>query len=90
MTHKRPENFANNKRDLIALCDELGFEYGFPDTYQMRIWGATHVIDIWPSRMTFHRVRGETIRAVEPYPRGELDFNFNREQVKKLLETGEV
>lgn len=90
MSRKKPENFDNNLRDLIALCEELGFEYARPDRYQFRVWAATHVIDIWPSRMTYHRVKGESIKAIEPYERGELDFYFNKEQVKKLLETGEL
>lgn len=87
---KKRSAFDTNLPELIKFCEANGYEYERPDPYQFRIYGATHVIDIWPSRMTYHRVKGEVIKAHEPYPRGELDFHFNEAQVKKLIETGEL
>lgn len=90
MSHKKPENFDENLRQLLDLCDELGYEIEKKDTYQYRIYGATHVIDIWPSRMVYHRLYGEESRSIEQYHRGTLDLYFNRSQVQKLLDTGEA
>lgn len=88
MARKKPEYLDRNLPQLINLCEEMGYEYEKKSMYQYRIYGATHVIDIYPSRMVYHRLQGETIRSHEPYPR-ELDQQFNRKQVEQLLATGE-
>jgi len=86
---KKPNYFKENAPKLEALCDELGLLAEFKSEDQWRIYGATHVIDIWPARMVYHRVKGEDVKAIEPYYRG-LDWQFNKQQVKKLLETGKL
>lgn len=90
MGRKRPSFYNQNLPQLLKLCRDNGYEYEFkdPEEYQVRVYGATHVIDIWPSRMVYHRVKGEVIRSKEDYSR-ELDWQFNKEQVSKLLATGE-
>lgn len=87
---KKPRFYNENVKQLIRLCDDMGCEYEFIDPYnmQMRIYGGTHVIDVWPSRMVYHRIKGEDINAVEPYHKG-LRWQFNKDQVAYLLATGQ-
>jgi hypothetical protein len=87
MSKKKPEYLDENVPQLINLCEEYGYEYEKKSRYQYRIYAATHVIDIYPSRMVYHRLQGENIKANEPYPR-ELNPRFDREQVEELLSTG--
>lgn len=87
MARKKPEYLDQNIPQIINLCEEKGYEYDRLSRYQYRIYAATHVIDIYPSRMVYHRLRGEDIKAFEPYPR-ELSEQFNRKEVEQLLETG--
>lgn len=89
MAKKKPEYFNQNLPQLLKLCEEYGYEIEKKDVYQYRVYASTHIIDIWPSRMIFHRLSGENIKAVEPYIR-ELDQQFNKKQVSELLATGEV
>lgn len=79
-------NALHNKPLLISLCQELDFEYYEINEHQIRIMGATHIIDIWPARMTYHRISGEDIKSKEDY--SKLDYVFNKEQVSRLLYTG--
>jgi len=88
MGRKKPEWLDENLPKLVNLCEQNGYEYEKKSIYQYRIYGATHVIDIYPSRMVYHRLECETIRSVEPYPR-VLDERFNKEQVEQLLATGD-
>lgn len=88
MARKKPEYLDDNLPQLLNLCEEMGYEYEKKSRYQYRIFGATHIIDIYPSRMVYHRLQGESIKAFEPYPR-ELEQQFNRKQVEQLLATGE-
>lgn len=87
MGRKKPEFLDNNLPQLLNLCEEKGYEYEKLSRYQYRIYASTHVIDIYPSRMVYHRLMGDNIKAIEPYPR-ILDEQFNRAQVEQLLETG--
>ena len=87
MGRKRPEYLDSNLPQLINLCEDKGYGYEKMSRYQYRIYAATHVIDIYPSRMVYHRLQGEDIQAFEPYPR-ELDSQFNKKQVEELLATG--
>lgn len=85
----RPSYYGENAPKLQDLLDELGMEYerfGQHDD-QWRIYGATHIIDIWPARMIYHRIGGETVKSNEPYCR-DMDWQFNREQVERLVKTG--
>jgi len=88
---KKPTWYDENLKKLEKLCKELHMEWAFVDRsqYQVRVLGATHVFDIWPSRMVYHRVSGEVISAEEKYHH-LLDQEFNKQQVKKLLETGKL
>ena len=86
---KKPSWYVDNSTKLVMLCDELGLELEYIGELQWRVYGATHVIDIWPSRMVYHRISGENIKAIEPYSH-DLDQQFNKKQVKKLLEMGEL
>lgn len=88
MGRKKPEWLDENLPKLLNLCEKNGYEYEQKSRYQYRIYGATHVIDIYPSRMVYHRIQGEDIKNFEPYPR-ELDEQFNYKQVEGLLATGE-
>jgi hypothetical protein len=87
---KKPNFFDSNYKQLLKLCEENGYEIEIINCgSQYRIYGATHVIDIWPSRMVYHRIGGENIKAIEPYSH-KLDWKFNIKQVSKLLLTGEI
>ena len=87
MGRKKLQYLDNNLPKLLNLCEEKGYEYEMKSRYQYRIYGATHIIDIYPSRMVYHRLQGEDIMAFEPYPR-ILDEQFNKKQVEELLATG--
>lgn len=91
---KRSNYYSQNFKALTALCKELGLEWDYADQTQsnldqIRVLGMTHVIDFWPARMVYHRISGENIKAKESYHH-ELDEQFNKQQVKKLLETGTI
>lgn len=86
---KKPSFFDSNYKQLVALCEKEGYEIEEKDPgSQYRVYGATHIIDIWPSRMVYHRVQGETVRSNEPYHHG-LKWQFDYKQVSHLLATGE-
>lgn len=94
---KRPSWHHINYPALKALLEEMELPYEEFNKHHFRIMGATHIIDIWPARMVCHRYSGEIIKAKEPYYGGKtdtgtvnLDREFNKQQVKKLLETGEL
>lgn len=86
---KKPSYFDQNYSQLIKLCFNYGFEIQSISDDQYRVFGATHIFDIWPARMVYHRIGGENILANEPYSHS-LDWEFNEEQVLKLLTTGEL
>ena len=67
----------------------MGFEVEQLSPDQYRVYAANYIIDFWPARMVYHRIKGESIKSIEPYHRS-LDWMFNRNQVIKLLETGEL
>ena len=85
---KKPNYQHINLPKLLGLCKELGMEVEKKDTYQYRVYAAMHIIDVWPPRMVHHIIEGETVKAIEPYYH-ELDHQFNKNQVKQLLLTGE-
>jgi hypothetical protein len=85
---RKPNYQTYNLPKLIKLCEKHGFEIEKKDTYQYRVYAASHIIDFWPARMVYHRVKGEVIRSVEDYHR-ELDWEFNEKQVERLLLTGD-
>ena len=84
---KKPSWHKENKRLLIELLESEGYEYHWLNEYQVRIMGASHVIDIWTPRMVHHLIAGEVIKSEEPYYR-VLDSQFNKSQVIELLESG--
>lgn len=87
MSKKKPEYLDHNTPILLGICDENGYEYEKLSKYHYRIMGGTHIIDVWPSRMIYHRVGGESIQAFEDYHR-KLDTKINIKQVQELLSTG--
>jgi hypothetical protein len=87
---KKPNYFNQNYKKLVELCDSKGYLIEEIDCgSQYRVYGATHVIDIWPSRMVYHRISGEDIKSVEPYYHN-LDWEFNKNRVVELLDSGEL
>jgi len=94
---KRPSWHHINYPALKKLLEEMELPYEEFNEHHFRIMGGTHIIDIWPARMTYHRHAGEVVSAKEPYHKGNdfwqdkgLDREFNKEQAKKLLETGKI
>lgn len=95
---KKPSWHHINYPALKELLEELELPYEEFSEHHFRIMGATHIIDLWPARMTYHRHAGETIKAHEPYHKtifgekteGALDRQFNKEQVTKLLTEGKL
>ena len=81
-------NAYYNKPLLIKLLKDCDYEYYELNEHQIRVMGATHIIDIWPARMTCHRISGESISSKEDYFR--LSYYFNEAEVKKLLDSGEL
>lgn len=88
---KKISYYEYNLPCMIDLCNELGFKIYMIDesSYQYRVFGSTHVIDFWLSRMVYHRISGETIKSNEEYNHN-LDYKFNKNQVSKLLLTGDL
>lgn len=85
---KKPSWHHINYPALKSLLEEMDLPYEEFSQHHFRIMGGTHVIDIWPARMTYHIHAGEVVKATEPWYKGELDKQFNKKQVKTLLETG--
>lgn len=81
-------NAHYNKPRLIEYLNKAGVEYFEVNEHQIRVMGATHIIDIWPARMTVHRISGERIDSIEPYKK--LSYYFNEKEVKALVEEGKL
>lgn len=75
-----------NRKKLLDFCHKHSYEIQEINEYQYRVFGATHIIDIWPSRMKYHRIGGETINSDELY--FKLNSIFNENEVEQLLSTG--
>jgi hypothetical protein len=88
MSRRPPLFLHENLPQLIKLCKESGYEIEQKSPDQYRVYAATAVIDIWPARMKYHRIRGESLNAVERYY--SMRARFHRDQVKKLLDTGKT
>jgi len=86
---RRPSYHENNKRELLKILTAEGYESHWLNEYQVRIMGATHVIDIWTPRMVHHVVAGEQVKSEEPYHR-VLCQRIIESEVIRLLETGSV
>lgn len=86
---KKPSYRDKNLPQLVKLCNEYGFEIKDINYDQVRVFGATHIFDIWPARMVYHRIDGEDIKSNEPYS-CELSWEFNKNQILKLLMTGKL
>lgn len=79
-------NYGNYKalEDWLVSHD---YEYHiFGDGHQYRILGPVTIVDVWPARMTIHVVKTE---AVDPDKYFKLDYDFNGDQLEKIL-NGEI
>lgn len=85
---KKPEWLAQNILALKELCNEKGYEIAEISPYHYRVLGAVAIVDIFPSRMKYCVLSIEGVE--QPMDFLEMDQQFNKEQVLKLLERGKL
>lgn len=83
-------NTISNNVKLIGICHKHDFLFSQFNDYHFRVYAATHVIDIWTTKMSYHIVDGEYTKSKEPYYKGVLDKKLNVKQVTELLMHGTI
>lgn len=76
-------NFQHNYPRVIEYLKRNDIEYiEFANGQHLRIMGDVSLVDLWPSRMTYHIVESEEAHDVKYH---RLDINFNQKQLDELL-----
>jgi hypothetical protein len=76
-------NFEYNYPRVIKYLQDNDIEYiEYANGQHLRILGAVSLVDLWPSRMTYHIVESEEAHDIKYH---KLDINFDKEQLEKLL-----
>lgn len=88
MSRNRITFHNQNKAMLEKLCRDEGYEIHWLDEYHARVLSGTTITDIWTPRMKFNVLNIDGV--LQPNKYRQLDMRFNREQVKKLLESGKL
>ena len=82
---KRPSNYGYNYPRVIDWLDKNEIEYiEYNGGQHLRILGDVSLVDLWPSRMTYHVVESE---EASKYDYARLDFKFNAEQLETIKRT---
>lgn len=85
---KRRGNFEHNYPLTIKYLKDNKIEYiEYAEGQHLRIMGDVSLVDLWPSRMTYHIVESENPYKPSEYSR--LDFCFNEAQLERVLNGGE-
>lgn len=86
----RRGNFEHNYPKVIKWLKDNDVPYHeFADGQHLRIMGPTRLVDVWPSRMTYHIVDDEDAvpSKLDGYRR--LNFWFDEVEFEKLINGGE-
>lgn len=84
MARKKPERLELNAKALRRFIENEKLEYEKLNLYGYRVFGASAIVDIYPSRMraTIHSIDGVEQSPVKWF---NMDFEFNKRQVRELL-----
>lgn len=85
---KRPSWHYQNKKALDRLCEEEGFEIVWLDEYHARVLSGVCIVDIWTPRMKYNVLNIDGVEQPARY--GQMQYEFDKIQVKKLLEEGRL
>jgi hypothetical protein len=82
---KRKGNFEHNYPLVVKYLNDNDVEYiEYANGQHLRIMGDVALVDLWPSRMTYHIVESEEAHRVNEYKR--LSFNFDSKELARILE----
>jgi hypothetical protein len=82
---KRRGNFDHNYPLVINYLKANDIEYiEYAGGQHLRIMGDVALVDLWPSRMTYHIIESEEAHRVNEYKR--LSLNFDSKELTKILE----
>jgi hypothetical protein len=82
---RRRGNFDHNYPLVIRYLEDNEIEYvEYANGQHLRIMGDVSLVDLWPSRMTYHIVQSEETHRANEYNR--LNINFNESELAEILE----
>ncbi len=81
---KTKSNFSYNYPRVVKFLDKNGYDYKVFDSegQHIRILGNTCLVDLWPSKMTYHIIEAE-FPIDNKYPK--LCFQFDKSELETLL-----
>jgi hypothetical protein len=86
MSRRSPYRAANQGQ-FIAWLDRNKIEYvELNHGSQIRVWGATRLVDIWPARMIYHIIESEDVIPSHMQGYQHLSPQFHEKEVKELLQ----
>jgi hypothetical protein len=81
---KRRGNFYHNYPLVIKYLTDNKIAYAeYANGQHLKILGDTTIIDLWPSRMTYHIIRSEEPHRPNEYSR--LSFSFDELELDRIL-----
>lgn len=81
-------NFEHNYPLVIKWLEDNGIEYAeYNGGQQLKILGPVAMIELWPSRMTYHVIASESVQDTK-YRR--LSFYFKQGELQEVLNGGGV
>jgi hypothetical protein len=79
-------NFEYNYPKVIKYLKDNDIEFiEYSNGQHLRIMGDVSLVDLWPSRMTYHVIDSENVITSEDSGYSRLDIYFNPEQLGKIL-----
>lgn len=83
---RRRGNFDYNYPKVIAFLDKHDLEYvEYNDGQHLRILSPTKIVDLWPSRMTYHVIASEDVIGSKEGDYSRLNFTFDEHQLAVVL-----
>lgn len=82
----RKGNFYHNAPIIHRFLKDNDIPYQeFAGGQHLRIMGATKLVDLWPSRMTYHVIEAEDVISSEEMGYPKLKFNCDVKQLEELF-----
>lgn len=78
----------SNKQKLNQFCEENGYEITWLNEYGARVFSGVCIVDIWTPRMKFFVWNIDGVEQPAKY--GQMSYEFDKIEVKKLLEEGRL
>lgn len=81
-------NHTQNKALLNKLCKNNGYEIVWLSEYHARVLSGVVIADFWTPRMKYNVINIDGV--IQPPQYSQLDLIFNKSQVVKILERGQL